>query len=339
MSRIPLLSCDVDGVSNPYWLDNLAVVDSLHLVKGQSGPRTANWNLEVDANFDHPALNVGRWIFAICGAKIEWAGRLLEPGRGNPWTCTADGFAEEAVKFDAYAPTSGNALNLNEVIDAAFTRGLHGTRPSSLPSLTDASLASGAATLNDALSIVATNTGQAWKVSSEGAWTMAAVPTAPTNLLIATDPAGGRTGEDFYTTAVCQYLDEVTRALTTIVVTNAAAVAKAGANETQLDLTDQSYISATNATNQATAYLQTVAPRTKYTGTFNVTGGQVLNMGGVPIDLATLSGNAMLRVMQVNPDIANELDLSVPTDLLLDSIDYDVDADAALITPLDSVAA
>lgn len=335
MSRLTVVSCDKDGTSNPVVLDSLARIDSLHVVQGRNGPRSAAWNLNVTAGFNHPALNVGRWIYIYNGAWLQWSGRLLTPGRDTPWQCEADGIASEAVRFQAYAPTTGNALNLSEVITAAQTRGLRWTVSGTLPSITDASLASGVTTLDDALSTVANNLGYVWSVTPAGVLTMTAPPTTATHLLYATDPAGGRTAVGYVSTVIVSYMNQTTRALTTTVIT---AGQPAGPFEGQLDITDQGFITAGNAAAQAASYLAAQSPRTKYTGTFTVTGGQVRSLGGVPQDIATVPGTAKVRVLQVEPDRANELDLTTPTELLLDSVDYDVDADTANIQPLDAVA-
>lgn len=334
MSRLPVLSCG-PGYTDPVYLDELGVVSGLSIVYGPNGPLSASWALNVDADYDHRALHPGRIILIPAGGGFCWGGRLSTPGRGNPWQMSADGIAAAGLRFQSYDP-SGNGLSLNDSVDEAVTRGLPFFRIGSLPALIDGDPSAGSRTIADALNTVADSEGQVWQVDPVGGLTMTDPPTVKRFLIVATDPAEGRTLDDYISTLLVLYMDSTTLLPTTVVVSNPSSVARFGGNEDVLDLTDQDFMSAAAATTAGERKLRTLIPRAGFSGQFTVTYGQVLTVGGVVCDLTALDCSALYQVIQVDPDVGGELDPATPTTIGLSEIDVDVDADVATLTPLDS---
>lgn len=340
MSRLPVLSTGPD-FADPVYLDELGEITGLHLVHGQNGPQAASWTINLDIASSHRAIQPGRYIYSIAGAHFVWAGRLQAPSRAQPREMEATGIAAEGNNYKAYAPTTGNAYKTNEIVDAATGRGLQWTRAASLPNLTQKSdLASGSSSVADVLSAVADANGKQWFIdpaaAPDGSLSMPDIPTEASVLLLASDPAGGRTLESYVTTLLVIYNDSTSLTQKTVVVTAADAVARFGGIEDVLDLTGEDYMSAATATNRGTTRLATLTPRAGFTQQFTLAYGQVLTTGAVALDLATLTCLDYGRVMQIDPDVAGELDPSTATEIRFSEIDYDVDGDLVAITPFDS---
>lgn len=338
MSRLPVLSTAA-GFVDPVYLDELGEITGLHLVHGPNGPQAASWTIDLDVRSNHRALQPGRWIYSLAGTELVWAGRLSTPGRAVPWQMQATGISAEGNNFKAYAPTSGNQLKGNEVVDAAISRGLLWTRGVSLPNLTqDTSDASGSGSVSDTLTTLGDANGKVWFVDPAGNLTLPVIPAAVTVMLLASDPAGGRTLDSYVTTLLVVYNDSTSLVQETVVVTDPDAADEFGSIEDVLDLTGEDYMSAAAATTRGTTKLAQLTPRAGFVNPFTFSRGQVLTAGGVELDLAALDCLDYGRVLQLDPDVAGELDPTTATEIRFTELDYDVDADTIAVTPFDSPA-
>ena len=338
MSRVSVFSEGVQG-GDRYHLDAIGLVSGVRYSTSAKGDLAASWQMQLDPKTDHTALKPGRGIRLPFGANKGWAGTLGNPRRGDVWEFNAQGsawLANNRIAVGASGGGSGsNGLDLDDVVDAAITRGLPWTRPSSLPALTDGSQQDGTSRLSDALDTVCDAKGKLWNVSRDGEITAATRPTSATYLLLANDTAGGRTVLGFVTDVWVTYWDQSTWMVKTIL---RESVSKPfGVFEDVLDITDLGPITQTQAEGHGDNWLAKRAPRLRFTQAFTVTYGQLLTIGGTAVDLATVqAAGSAVRVLLTDPDsAAGELALGsvvVP----VGETDYDVDADVLTVTPLDT---
>lgn len=336
MSRLQVLTAEPDGTDRAC-LDVIGDVHGLRYLTNSNGDLSATWQMYLDSRTDHRALTPGRYTNIPIGASPGWQGVLGLPqrGAGDLWTFNAFGFGWLTKTYDAIAPTTGNALKLDEVLDAAIGRGLPFTRPASLPSLAAGQQGSGFGKVYDAFNTVCDAKGQTWTVNRARQVTAGPrVPTTLAYLLMATDTAGGRYPTGFVTDADVIYIDSADYAQKSI--TRSAAARPFGRYEAPLDLTGLGAITTTQAQQHGDNYLAKNGARVQFTGAFTAPAGQLLNPGGTPVDLATVqASDGTVRVMLVDPDTAAGETSSGPVTLPVGQTEYDVDADVVYLTPLD----
>lgn len=335
MSRLQVFS-DAPAGSDRVLVDLLGQVQGLRYLTNQNGDLSATWQMYLDQRTDHRALTPGRYISIPIGATA-WQGALGLPqrGGGNLWTFNAFGLPWLTKNYDAIAPTSGNALKLDEVMDAAIARGLPFTRPSALPALTAGQQGSGFGKVNDALNQVCDAKGQTWTVNRARQITTG--PRVPANLayvLMASDTAGGRYPTGFASDVDVTYIDSADYAQKTI--TRSAASRPFGRFEYPLDLTGLGAITTTQANSHGDNWLIKNGARVQFSGSFTVTNGQLFNPGGTPVDLGTVQTlDGLVRVLLTDPDVAAGELATGPVSLPVGQTEYDVDADVLYLTPLD----
>lgn len=334
MSRLAIYSEANTGGDRVY-LDTLGIVSSLSFdTSFPGGDLAAQWQIAaLNPRMTHRALAPGRRIGIPIGTTTAWLGKLQQPQRGDVWNCTAVGRIDDAKRYMSFAPTTGNALALNETVDNAITRGLGWTRPATLSTISNAT-DTGTITLDDALGQVSDALNQYWQLSRSLALTMSALPSTLTYLLVASDTAGGRTLEDYVTDVYVTYLDWDSYAPTTIL--RSATSRPFGRVETTLDITNLNEIPLAQAQAAGDAYLAKNGARLRFLGAFTVTRGQLLNPGGVAVDLATVQAGSVIRVLLTDPDTAaGEVALGA-VQLVVGQTSYDVDSDTLTVTPLDA---
>lgn len=332
MSRFAVYS-DAPAGGDRVYLDELGIVQALRFSTDMHGDLAASWQMQLDPRTDHRALQPGRMVGIPIGASA-WRGTLGNPARGDVWQFTAFGASWMAKNYNAIAPTTGNALKLDEVVDAAIARGLPWTRPSALPALAAGSEGSGTGSLADALNTVCDAKGQYWTVNRAGQITAAARPTTVAYILAANDTAGGRTVGGFVTDVHVTYQDSTTWAATTIL--RSVTSRPYGRFEDRLDITHRGPIAAAQAQEAGDNWLAKRGPRLAFTGAFTVASRQLLSPGGTPVDLATVQAlDGVVRVLLTDPDSAAGELATGAVNLPVGETDYDVDADTLTLTPLD----
>jgi hypothetical protein len=334
MSRLPAYS-EAPGGGDRVYLDSLGPIRGLRLSTTVNGDQGASWQAALDPRLDHRALQPGRIIGVPISLAQAWQGVLDTPQRGTVWQFTATGTAALLDRWSAIDTTAaGNALNCNEIVDEAISRGLVASR-GALPSLPAGTQPSGSLTLAAALTQVTSGLNQWWNISRAKKITAAALPTALAYLLKAQDNAGGRTVDGFVTDVTVTYLNAATYRLAALQRANTTARAKYGRFEQTLDLTGEGPLTTAQAQTRGDNYLTLNAPRLKFAGAFLVAHGQLLTPGGTPVDLATVQSGTLTQVMLTDPDTAaGELALG-PVQIVGGQTDYDVDADQLTLTPLD----
>ena len=320
------------------YLDTLGILQALRWTTVVKGDWAATWQMILDRGYQHRALQPGRRVGIPISPGNTWTGTLKAPQRGTVWQFSAIGLAQQVYNYDAIAATSGNALAPNEIVDAAITRGLPATRPSSLPSLTAGLQASGSISVGAALDQVCQQLNRVWNIArNTGAITTAALPTTLTHVLQASDNAGGRTLDGYVTNVSVLYRDATTYLAATVQRENTAARIKYGRIEGQpLDLTPQGPMTLAQAQTAGDNYLAQNAPRPKFAGTFSVVRGQLLNPGGGVVDPATLQPyGALVRVLLTDPDTSAGETVTGPLQTAVGQVDYDADSSTLTLTPFD----
>lgn len=327
MSRLNVYTEAPTG-GDRFWLDQRGILSGLRYSKTYpGGAANASWQMVLDTRQQHRAWAPGRSVGISCGASTIWTGELDNPTRGTVWQMSAIGAAADAKRFLSIAPTSGNALKLNEVIDAAISRGLRWTRPSSLPSAAaSATSPSGSIYIEDALADVLEQQSVPtyWQLDRNRNITAAAAPSTPTHVLMATTPGGGRTLDQFVTDVTVLFQDSATLQVSSVTVS--AAFRPFGRFEESLDLTAQGLMTSTDATNAGATFLLVNGARTKFTDAFTVTDGQLLTVGGQRVDLATFDPGVLFNVILTDPDSSGEVTAKNIVTCLAGFTEYDVDA-------------
>lgn len=323
-SRLCVFTEQVGG-GDRIWLDSLAVVQGLRYSNTYPGGAcTASWQMNLNARAQHRAWAPGRLVGITAGASTIWRGALDNPQRGTVWQFQAIGSASDAKRFLAIPGTSGNALNLSEILPNANTRGLGWTLPGSYPSITSTS-PSGSMYVDEAIAevIASQSTPNYWQLDAKFNLTIAAAPTSPSNILLATTPGGGRTLDAFVTDVTVVY-QSATGVISTQTVS--ATSRPFGRFEAELDITAQGLIPDAQAVSAGQAYLAQNGARAKFTDAFTVTPGQLLTMGGQAVDLATFGPGGLFNVILTDPDSAGEVTLAQTVQCLAGFTDYDVDS-------------
>ena len=334
MSRQGIYS-DAPQGGDRVWLDGLGIVTGLTYSTAYSGgANSATWNFLVPEAFEHRALTPGRRVEILNGASRVWKGRLQEPTPGTPWNCGAVGIGAEAANFRAYAPSSNNALALNEIVDQAISRGLQWTRAATLTTETGTNQNSASMTVAAAMNQVADDNNQYWQLDNRGYVTMGSAPVGPTHLFYAIDTAGARTLNGFVTTLYLHYTDSTSKTIKTVVSTNAAAAARFGPLEDEYDLSSVGTMAAGHAQQYSDALLAKLTPRSYFSDQFTATKGQLCTLGGQPVDLATIAAGINMRVHYVAPSANGEIYPGRQADILIAATEYDSDNETLTLTPV-----
>jgi hypothetical protein len=331
--RIGVWSDDPAG-GDLFWLDQHGIVSALRYSKSYpGGARDATWQMILDPAFTHRAVSPGRQVGLSCGAaQAIWTGALDNPVRGDVWQFTAIGQAADAKRYLAYAPVSGNALNLAEVLANANGRGLGWTVSGPLPTLTAGKVTSGTIYIDAALDQV--SAGQTvppyWYLDRNAVLTFAPAPTTPGYLLIATNVGGGRTLDAFATDAYVTY-ESATNVLSTVLRSSGSR--PFGRFEVPVDDTGLGLIALSQASAAGDGYLARNGARAKFRDAFTVTAGQLMTALGSPIDLALAEPGVLMSVIVTDPDSAGDVTAAGPTTILIGTTDYDVDSGVLTLTP------
>jgi hypothetical protein len=328
----PVATEDPTG-GNRIWLDSFGIVQGLRFSTNVHGDLAASWQMQFDPRANHIALQPGRRVLIPSGAGY-WQGELNNPHRGDVWEFTVNGSADLATHYTAVASTSGNAWNLDEVVDEAIARGLQWTRPSALPT-TEGNQGSGSGSVADVLDAVCDAENYLWRVSRGGALTAISRPsTTVAYLLLASDTGGGRSVQGFVTDVHVIYKDAADYAVKT--VTRSVSARPYGRRELPLDVTSRGPISTARANSIGDNYLAKRGPRLDFTQAFTVAPGQLLTPGGTPVDNSIVEANdGAVKLLLTDPDTAaGELTYQAPT-INMGETDYDEDSGILTVTPLE----
>lgn len=291
---------------------------------GGDGDCTLSVNLPADAN--PPGLRLGRRLTVLDGVVPVWTGILADPQRGAPWTVTAQGLASLAPRYLALSTISSGhytqVTNANTAVTNAIARGLPWTLTQTLPTPTVTTPTS--PDLSTLLDAVATAAGQRWAVDQNGYLSMAADPTAPAYLLVASNTPGGRTTDDYATDLYAQTSG------TTTITPAASTLPSLG----PFGRWERVYYGPSS--NIANA-VKLVQPDPAFSGDVTVLPGDLCTLGGQPVRLSTVRAGQMVRAIGVQPDpVTGQATFTASVNITIGEWRYDAVADTAQLTPLGS---
>lgn len=241
----------------------------------------------------HEAIRAGRQLIALRGGSIVWSGILDEPSPGDGWALQAHGAGGEAANWRAIYTAPWSTSSPDDVVNQAITRGLDWLNPGiGNPSgmWIGQKPDSASQTVADVLSLICHKGGLTWQVSTfpqGNILSVFALPTAPTHLLVAVDavPQSVTDGADAlyvrYQSAWDTTKTPAQYALTNVV--NQPLIDATGRREDFADLSSAGTMSAGAAQTVGSNVLKRFT-RAAFTQPFNVRHGDLLNLGGQPVD-------------------------------------------------------
>lgn len=332
----------------PFWLGTLGVVSSLvYSSVYPGGPDKATCTLEVDPSLHHQALSVNSPVKLFRGGGQIWTGSLSKPVPGTGGLAiTAVGDGNRGADFRATFTSTWPTNQPDEVINNAVGRGMPWVNPTvGQPSgiwLGDPP-DSGAKSVQEVLETMASKGGLGWYANPQPSGligtdiTLAPLPTQPTRLLICTTPVPRTDGGDIRAVFVRYQVtaDDTTGGTPAAYALTSVTNTGHGGAEVFLDLSSSGVMTATAAQAVATKVLQ-MYQRFSFAGSFSVTPGYLMTMGGVPVDPGTEQAGFMCKVIMANYDYGGEVSpLSMPS-FIAAGFEWDDQARVGTITPFQS---
>lgn len=295
--------------TNPIWLGTLGHLQGLTFGSVQpGGDDQLSIMLQIDPGIRGPALNPGRIIEVFRNSNLPlWSGSLAEPqgDDGTGWTLTAVGRGVQGNDYQGYY----SSWNLNDPVNQAIIRGLRWKNPGIAAGWLLQQPDNASFTVTDHMTNVTSKQGLTWKVDRDGTATVFSLPSVVDRLLVVTDPVP-RTLYGDLTTVYLKYTSsddgQGNQAYSTTVTFNQGAINVHNAHETYVDVTDAGVMSAAAA--QAIGqFLLSKYTRAAWAGAFTVRPGQLMTLGGTPIDLATERAGHVYRVLKNDAPYGGEV--------------------------------
>ena len=349
--------------AQPKWLGAIGHVSALkYSFTCPGGPDQMSCLLQVPPGYRTDALNPGRVVQVWRGASCCWEGKLDE---GSPategWSLTAHGAGTYGMDFTA-AYTTWNADN---PVNAAIGRGLRWQNPGIgtpsgiyLGQLVD----SGAQTITAFLNLLCTGGGLTWLVTPSGAsgnpagaWSLVVIPLPadlygkpqypPGRILVSSSPVPRTLTADINTLIIrYQITADIAATSTaaakpatygTVTVAQQASVLAHGPMEYYLDTSSAGVQTAAQVQAIGNSIL-TKYVRASFAGAFSVGPGQLLNAGGVPVDLGCEKAGSLVQVMVTDAPYGGEV-AAAPLIFMTGTYEFDDTTDTATVTPMQGV--
>jgi hypothetical protein len=340
------------------WLGTLGQVTALtysYVMPG--GCDKMSMTLMIPAAYRTQLFNPGWQVKITRGGHQVWYGKMDEP-QPSPqgWTLTAVGAGNLGQNFVAYYSVDDvwPVSEPDEVLNRAISRGL----PWVNPGLDASQYASqfwfgqaqdpGSITVNAFLNLICTRGGLTWYVSSQpgGSYggnnlSVFPLPTTPSRLLVATSPVARTLGGDINTIFI-RYMSVADNTATNTAASydvvsaqDSASVTAHGVMETYVDLSNAGVMTPAQAQavgNNVLALYQ----RASFAGPFTVSYGELLTMGGQPVDPGTDQAGMMVRLVMTDFGYGGEV-VPGPVDVIVGAYTWDDFNLVATITPLQTL--
>jgi hypothetical protein len=350
-----VLSTEQDG-SDARLLSQIAPVNALSWTSAlPGGDATMTCGLTMPLSYRPTALRLGRRVKVFRGAETVWRGTLAAPtASATGWTLTANGIGTDGNSYraewdeNAGAPPNGQGVySLDLVIDRAIGRGLpwvrQGTLQAGVPPVQR----------QDSCSQSVTEAMNAWLLTATQTWEITRkqyrirvfpLPSKPTRLIVIPDPPS-RTVAGYYNAMYLRYTfaGGGTPAWRTVLAEQPGSIRRYGRLESSGDWSSSGLFSdvggvadprpATWARGLLDAY-----QATSYTNAFAVIPGQVLTLGGTPVDLGMEKAGEVYKVVGATVGWGGEEPGPQPV-FLGGGYAWDDMAETASITPFQTAAA
>lgn len=335
-----------DG-SDVRWLGSIGAVTGIkrsYVLPG--GDSAMSCQLLAEPNQRPSAINIARTVKVCRGGSVVWRGKLAEPQQSSSgWSISAVGRGVLGANYVSRYTT----WNADDPVNQAIARGL----PWINPGLTGTSGLwlsqkedDASQTITDFLNLLCTNGALTWYVDQSGTLRIIPIPTAPTRILVATDPAPRTVAADINSLFVRYQItadnssssSSSTAAATfgTVQAVNQASINAHGAMEAYADLSSAGVMSSAAAQAAGQAALGRYRA-VSYAGPFTIRQGQLLTLGGSAIDIGAERGVPQVcQLMLVNGSYGAEV-VPGPVSFPVGTYEYDDTAQTATVTPFQSV--
>lgn len=324
------------------WMGELGHVGSLKYSDTlPGGSSTSSWILNRPPRFRTVAMDPGRMVSMYRGIHRVWRGMMEEPKPGGEgWTMSAQGSGTFGNRFRAVYTT----FNQNDSLDQAIARGLPWKKASFSSSglwLGDVE-DSASQTISDFLNSITVQGAMTWQVSrSDDTLTLIALPTTVTRILVCTSPVARTIAENVnslflrYQVTGDSTVSGSAATYSTTTAKNDADISLHGVWEQYYDLSENGTMSAGTAQNNGLNILKRYA-RASFGDPFTVRHGQLLNAGGVPVDLGAEKAGSVCRLVLTDFGYGGEVS-AAPVTFVVGEIEYDDNTQTAQITPFQTV--
>ena len=337
------------GSSNWKYLGTLGVVTSLtYSFVCPGGADKMTCTVMVPAAYRTQMFNPGWQVRITRGGHQVWDGKLDEPvPTSSGWTLTAVGTGTLGQNFEAFYAYTWPANQPDEAINRAIARGLNWTNPGVG---TPAGMWFGQAvdpaaqTITALLNLVCTRGGLTWYVNSQPGGLLGddlsvfPLPTVPNRLLMCTTPVPRTLGGDINSIYI-RYMSSADNATTGAaaaysytIVTNQASVTAHGTIETYIDLSDVG-VQTLSAAQAIGNYVLQIYQRASFAGPFLAHYGELMNVGGTPIDPGTDQAATMVKLILTDYGYGGEVTPQFPVEFIVGAYEWDDLAQVATITP------
>jgi Concanavalin A-like lectin/glucanases superfamily len=344
----------------PKWLGALGHVAQLkYSFTCPGGPDTMSCLLRLPPDYRTDAVNPGRVVQVWRGANCVWEGKLDEPQPSNDgWTVSAHGAGQYGTDFTAM----WNTWNADDPVNRAVARGLRWANPgigSPLGIYLAQQVDSGAQTLTAFLNLICSGGSLSWMVIPPGAsgipalpWQLQVFPLPndvygepqyPVGRLLVCHTPVPRTINADINTLIMRYqaTSDVQATSTaaakpatygTVVVAQQSSVNQHGPMEYYLDTSSAGVLTVPQVTQIGNNILAKYV-RASFAGPFTVGPGQLLNVGGYPVDLGCEKAATIVQLLVADAPYGGEVTAG-PLIFMTGQYEYDNDTDTATLTPL-----
>jgi hypothetical protein len=318
------------------------------------GCEAASWMLGTDPRSRSDAMDPGRLVEVLRGGDVVWDGMLVEPQQADGgWSMAANGSGTFGSLFNADYGVGNSWATLapDTVISNAIGRGLnwlpsavHGTAGLFFGQAPD----SGSIKIDAMLNQMTAPGGLTWWIRRTPAGNlleMFDIAEVPNRLLISTMPAPRTLGGDINAieiryNSVPDLGQGYPAKYAVTYATDADSIAKHGRMEDYLDLSSNGAMLQTDAQAIGTQVLRRYK-RASYAGPFQVRQGELLNLGGQPVDLGCFyqgnDGPMVCRLMLMDQGWGGEVAVGAPV-FMAGRYEFSDDDDAAAITPFQTMS-
>jgi hypothetical protein len=344
------------GSTNWQWIGTLGQVTALtysYVCPGGADKMTCT--VMVPASFRTQLFNPGWQVKITRGGHQVWAGKLDEPQPSpHGWTLTAVGNGNRGTDYLAVYSGTWPSGQPDAAISAAIARGLPWGNPgigSPAGIWLGQSVDSGAQTVTGLLNLVTSRGGLTWYVNSQPGGLYGSddlsvfpLPTVPNRLLVVTTPVGRTLGAYVNTIYIrfCVTADNPTSgtaaSYSTVTAVNSQSVAAHGTQEAYFDVSDAPPMTSAAALAIGNSVLQ-IYQAAAFAGPFQVSYGQLLNMGGQAVDIACDQAGGMAKLVLTDFAYGGSVTPNNPVVFVIGGYEYDDFRQIATITPLTSVDA
>lgn len=295
------------------------------------------------------ALNPGRIVRAYRGGSEVWNGILDEPGPADTgWAITAHGAGTLGADYRAVWTGTWGTGTPDNAVNAAIVRGLNWVSPGiGSPSgmWTGQQFDSGSQTITDMLNLVCSKGGLTWQVTTGpggNVLTVFPLPTTANRILVATSPEPQTiaSGADAIFIRYQSSADGAAKAAYGLTsVTSQARIDAHGRIEDYMDVSSAGVQTSGTAQAAGNQVLKRFT-RAGFTSPFTAQYGELLNMGGTPVDPGVFyqDGSSVMVCRVLLSDFAFSGEVARgPVTLLVSAYQWDDQARTATITPFDSM--